>query len=151
MNTKNFFLISLISLIVASCNFSPTQTKAKETEEKYIAFLVDRKSINGVEYLLKNYVKYNPAITFERNKNFHLKNKVVFWGMDKEIEIEINKSDFEKKIDFDKIEAFRIDSVSFSVNENRDKVDLIYYLDLGNKRKMATIGLEKNNETWSLN
>ncbi|KJF43243.1 hypothetical protein LH29_13385 [Draconibacterium sediminis] len=116
-----------------------------------VALFADFKKINGVEYLFKNHVKCDTTITFQRNKNFHLKNKVVFWGMDKDIEIEINKSDFEKKIDFDKIEAFRIDSVSFSVNENKDKIDLIYYLDLGNKRKTVTIGLEKDNETWNLN
>lgn len=71
--------------------------------------------------------------------------------MDKEIEREINKSDFEKKVDLQKIEKLIIDSVSFSVSENKDKIDLIYYLNLGNKFQKVTIGLEKDNEIWNLN
>ena len=104
------------------------------------------KSIDGVDYMFANYAEYkNTQALF--TKGFQLKNKISFYGMEKAI----NKSDFEKKIDFDKIEGFHIDSLSFSVNDNKDKIDLIYYLDLGNKSKIVTIGLEKDNETWSLN
>lgn len=53
MNTKNLFLISLISLIIASCDFSPTITTTKKTKGEYVALLADHKSINGVEYFLK--------------------------------------------------------------------------------------------------
>ncbi|WP_303924701.1 hypothetical protein [Draconibacterium sediminis] len=141
MKKKKLIWLTLTIIIFTSCNFSYSGKKEMRTKNK---------SIDGVDYMFANYAEYkNTQVLFA--KGFQFKSKISFYGMEKAIEKEINKSDFEKKIDFDKIEAFHIDSVSFSVNENKDKVDLIYYLDLGNKRKMVTIGLEKDNEIWSLN
>ncbi len=141
MKKKELIWLALTIIIFTSCKFSYSWKNELRTKNK---------SIDGVDYTFSNYTEYkNTQLLFI--KGFQFKSIISFCGMEKDIGKVINKSDFEKKIDFDKIEAFHIDSVSFSVNENKDKVDLIYYLDLGNQRKMVTIGLEKDNETWSLN
>lgn len=138
---KRLISLTLTITILASCNFSYSGKKEMRTKNK---------TIDGTDYMFANYAEYkNTQVSFA--KGFQLTNKISFYGMEKAIEKVIYKSDFEKKIDFNKIEAFHIDSVSFSVNDNKDKVDLIYYLDLGNKHKTVTIGMEKDNDNWSLN
>lgn len=108
------------------------------------------KSIDGIDYMFANYAEYkNVKVLFV--KEFRLKNKISFYGMDKAIKKTIYKSDFRKEVNFNRIKAFQIGSVSFTVNEEKDKVDLIYYLNLGNELKTVSMKLEKDNEDWNLN
>ena len=138
---KNLFLFILSILIFTSCNLS----YSKKTEVKTV-----NKTIDGVDYSLENIAEYkNSEVLFA--KKFELNNIIIFHGMEKAIGRIIYKSDFEDKIDFNKIKKFHIDSVSFSVNSNKDKVDLVYYLDLGNNHETVTMELGKDNGTWNLN
>ncbi len=141
MNTIKISSIAFTILIFTSCNFSFSLEKNMTTKSK---------TINGVDYVFSNDYKCKNAEMFFA-KEFQLENKISFFGMGKVIKKVISKSDFEKKVDFSNIEAFDIDSVSFSVNDKKDKIELIYYLNLGNKLKSVAMRLEKDNEMWNLN
>jgi hypothetical protein len=137
---KIIISLALIITIFTSCNFSYSKTTEIRTKIKLI---------DGVNYMFLNNAEYiNTQVSIA--KGFQIKNMISFYGMGEAIEKVIDKSYFEKMIDLNEIEAFHIDSISFTINENKDKVDLIYYLDLGNKSKIVTIDLKKNNENWSL-
>jgi len=148
MNAKNLFLISLISLIVASCSF--LKPKIVKTEKSGTLPLVADQSINGVDYHLVNMIKYHNTVT-PNNKDFQLENKIRLYGMNQIIEAVIYQSDFENKIDFKNIEKLAFDSVSFSINKNKDKIDLKYFLNLGNQRKTVIFELLNDGETWNVN
>lgn len=140
MKTKNLILISLAIFTFTSCNFSFSENKKMQTK---------RKTIEGVDYMFSNYTEYkNIKVSFV--EVLQLKNKISFSGMEESIEKLIYKSDFEKKIDFKNIEFIHIDSISFLVNDQKDKIDLIYYLNLGNQTKSVMFALQKDNETWNL-
>jgi hypothetical protein len=137
---KKLITLTITILIITSCNISFTGKKETKTKNKMI---------DGVDYMFSNYAEYkNVGVSFA--KGFQLKNKISFYGMEKAIVKVIYKSDFEKKIDLKLIESFHIDSVSFTVNENRDRIDLLYHLNLGDKFKTVTMSLEKDNDIWSL-
>ncbi len=108
-----------------------------------------KQSINGVEYSLSSYIEYK-NVEMPNSNNFQLENKISFHGMDRVIEKVISKSDFEKKVDFKNIEKFDIESIMFSVNRNKDKIDLRYNLNLGEQKQIVTLTLQKEGEMWNL-
>ncbi len=109
----------------------------------------EKQSINGVEYFLSSYIDYKNVET-PYSKDFQLENKISFHGMDRVIEKVIYKSDFEKKVDFKNVEKFNIESVTFTVNSNKDKIDLRYLINLGDYNKTVILTLQKDGEMWNL-
>ncbi|ETN96645.1 hypothetical protein [Zhouia amylolytica] len=107
------------------------------------------KTIDGIQYYFKNHAVYeNTEAPF--SENFKFKNTVFFNGLEEDICKVFSKSDFKKKINFENIDKFHIDSVSFSINKFKNKIDLIYFLDLGSQLKSITMVLEKEENTWML-
>lgn len=140
MKAKNLILISLAIFTFISCSLSFSQKMEMQTKQQ---------TIEGVDYIFSNIAEYqNAKVFFAENRQF--KNKISFYGMGKSIDKEINLSDFEKKFDFKNFESIHIDSISFLVNEKKDKIDLIYYLNLDNENKKVIFALQKDNETWNL-
>jgi len=136
---RNSILSLLILFTFASCSFSVgTDVKAKV------------RTIDGVNYGFSNITKHKKFNIFLIQGD-KFDNQIDFSGLDKYINREINKADFEKKVNLDDVESIQIDSVSFDVNSDRNKVDLIYYLNLDNSNKTAVFTLLKNDDEWSLN
>lgn len=149
MNTKRLFLISLMSLILVSCDFS-TKVVKRQNQKQGILLRAATHSINDVDYLLKNYIDYKNTTTTS-SKGFQLENKFVLYGFDQVNEKIIYQSEFENKIDLKNIEKLVVDSISFSINENIDKIDLKYFLNLGDKTKTVMFELLNDGETWNIN
>lgn len=137
---KKLKLIALVSLlgVLSSCISFTSKTEVK----------LSRQSINGIEYTFANHATFRKVSIFF-TKGFQLKNKIRFFGMGRVIEKEITQSDFERKIKF-KRRAFHIDNVSFSVNDQRDRIDLIYYLTQEDMRDTVTFVLVKEKDDWVL-
>ncbi|MCK3682852.1 hypothetical protein [Maribellus sp. YY47] len=137
---KKVITLSILTFILSACSFSFSKKNEIRTKNQ---------SIDGVEYWFNNYAEYrNTQVLFV--KNFQLKNRVSFYGMGQAIEKTIYKSDFEKQIDFNAVDDFQIDSVSFLINERKDKIDLIYYVNLGNQHKSVSMILQKDKDDWTL-
>jgi len=141
MKPKKLILIVLTAILLNSCNFSFSKTTDLKGKEK---------TINGVDYFFMNDVEcLNFNVLFL--KQSFLKTKFTFSGMGEPIQKVITKIDFEKYTDLSNIDFFVVDSVSFTVSENLEEVDLIYFLNLGNEKKTVTMKLEKEDEEWKLN
>lgn len=141
MKTKNLLPLAFAIFMLASCVFSYSTNRNVKVETK---------SIDGVDYqfLADNEFRNVEIISA---KNCRFTSKIYFNGMEKPINKTLSESDFVKKIDFNDIEKLAIDSVSFAINETKDKIDLLYYLDLGNKHKTVKFGLAKVGDDWNLN
>lgn len=136
---RNLILSLLILFTFASCSFSVgTDVKVKV------------RTIDGINYSFSNIVRYK-RLNFFLIQGDKFDNQMDFGGLDKYIKREMHKADFEKKINLDDVKSIQIDSVSFDVNSDRNKVDLIYYLNLDNSSKTAVFNLLKNNDEWSFN
>jgi len=141
MKPKKLVLIALTAILLNSCNFS----FSKKTD-----LSVKAKTINGVRYFFSNNTEcLDYKVLFLKQSS--VKNKVFFTGMRPPIDKVITKKDFEKKTDLTNMDFFVVDSVSFTVSENLEEVDLIYFLNLGNEKKTVTMRLEKEGQDWKLN
>lgn len=141
MKTKNLLLLAFAAIMLESCAFSYSMNRDVKVETK---------SIDGVDYQFLADTEYK-NVEIISAKNCRFTSKIYFNGMEKPINKTLSESDFGKKIDFNDIEKLAIDSVSFAINETKDKIDLLYYLDLGNKHKTVKFGLEKVGDDWNLN
>lgn len=140
MKTKNIILIALSLFVFTSCFFS----FERGTDMKF-----KKRTIDGIEYSFYNQIKSEKkGIGLFRDSKLEI--IIDYNGMDIPIHKTISKSDFEKKVDLKNIEAFYIDSVSFNVGENRDKIDLYYYFNPGTGKKQAVFTLEKVKNKWAL-
>jgi uncharacterized protein YhbP (UPF0306 family) len=141
MRSKYLVLNLLAIFVLSSCNYS--FSKGNDVKFK-------KKSINGVDYMFFNNIEYKKIhLNFLRQVQF--KNKISFYGSGETIEMEISKSDFEKKMNSSKIYSLHIDSVSFTINDKGNKIDLIYYLNLNNENKLLKFNLNKDTNSWKLN
>lgn len=137
---KKLLLISLVSLLLTSFNYSYTSTNEKKTIKRLIG---------GVEYTLISYIN-SKNDDKPNSDDFKLENKITFHGMDKVIKKVISESDFKKKIDFEKIKQFKIERVMFSVNPAKDKIDLNYRINLGDKTETVIFILQRDGGKWNL-
>ena len=108
------------------------------------------KTVNGINYSFTNIADYE-KFKFFIIQGEQFKNQIDFSGLEKYLHKEINKSDFEKKIDLANISSIQVDSVSFEVHLEKNKVDLIYYLNLDNHTKSVVFTLLNINDKWILN
>ena len=141
MKPKNILLLVFTVATLSSCYFS----YSKGTDVK-----MKKKTIEGVEYIFTNQskmVKKRMGLI----GNSQLENIIDFSGMDKPIHKTISSADFNKKVNTGNTEFFVVDSISFTVSNNRDRIDLCYYLNLDNKKKRAVFTLENHNGKWNLN
>lgn len=148
MNSKTLFQVLLTCLLFISCDYSKSRIKIKTKQTKTL--LAATYSINDVEYLLKNYIDYKNTAT-TNGKGFQLENEFVLWEIDRVSGELIHESKFENKIDLKNIEELVIDSISFTINENKDKINLKYFLNLGDHKKMEMFELLNDGETWNIN
>lgn len=137
---KKLLLISLVHLVLTSCNFSYTTTNGIQTITQLIG---------GVEYTLTS------SIDIKNNDkpysdDFKIEIKITFFGMDKVIEKVISESDFKEKIDFDNVKEFKIERIMFSVNPAKDKIDLNYRINLGDKTETVIFILQRDGGKWNL-
>lgn len=138
---KKLLALLITTLLFTSCHISFNRSNDSKITDKTIA---------GAKYLFINSVdiRKTKVLFFSR---FHIENTILFSSPEFEFETTIYKTDFEKKIGFSINRVFIIDSISFIVNENKDKVDLNYYLNLGDKTQKMTLELEKDMDRWHLN
>ena len=148
MSTTKLILFSLLSLILVSCNFSTTKTEWAQMSGTLP--LVAKRSIDGVDYLLTDMLKYKNIATPDR-KGFHIENEIVLYRIDQETDNMVCQLKFENEMDLKDIGKLSVDSVSFSINENKDKLDLKYFLNLGDQTKTVNLVLLKDGETWNIN
>lgn len=132
---KHIFFV-LMAFILTSCNFNysvGTDMKMK------------KKTIEGTEYTFTNFSKYK-KIGFFFLKSNKFQNNVSFFGTGKTI----HKRDFDQKLKGKKSDLILIDSVSFSINEKRDKIDLIYSLNLIDSKETVVFEMSKENDSWEI-
>lgn len=141
MTKGKLLFISLTMLFFTSCGVSYSEKKSIKIKEQ---------TIKGVEYRLLNRLKFK-SVKFHFAKGFMLENKISFIGLENDIHKTIDRSEFEKKVDLNSTESFQIDSVSFAVNESKDKVELLYYLNIDDQPELVTMSLEKDKDQWTLN
>ncbi|WP_215225283.1 hypothetical protein [Echinicola shivajiensis] len=141
MTKSKLIFFSLITLIFTSCGVSYSEKKSIKIKEK---------TIDGSKYRLFNRLKFK-SVKFHFAKGFMLENKISFIGLENDIHKIIDRSEFEKKVDLNSTESFQIDSVSFVVNESKDKVELLYYLNIDDQPELVTMSLEKDKDQWTLN
>lgn len=141
MKFRNIILLIITVLTFTSCMFS----YKKGTDVK-----MKKKTIDGVEY---TFINRTQSVTKRVGLlgGSKLDNIIDFTGLDKPVHKTISKSEFSKKVEIGNAEIFIVDSLSFVVNNSRDRVDLCYYIDLGFEKKQAMFTLEKNNGNWKLN
>ncbi|MCL3781843.1 hypothetical protein EMN47_15770 [Prolixibacteraceae bacterium JC049] len=134
MNRK-LLSVGLIGILICSaCSLSITIKNNMK---------VKRKTIDEKECLFVNNVSYKKV-----NGTLIVDNKVTFSGLGKRFEDKLPREYFKKKVDLDDVDEFHVDSVSFNVNGKKNKVDLIYYLKLDNKRHKATFKLIEDKRGW---
>lgn len=104
-----------------------------------------KKTIEGTEYTFTNFSKYK-KIGFFFLKSNKFQNNVSFFGTGKTI----HKRDFDQKLKGKKSDLILIDSVSFSINEKRDKIDLIYSLNLIDSKETVVFEMSKENDSWEI-
>lgn len=136
---KHLFFV-LLAFILTSCSFNysvGTDMKMK------------KKTIEGTEYIFTNFSKHK-KIGFFFLKSNKFQNNVSFFGTGKTIHKTILKRDFDQKLKGKKSDLILIDSVSFSINEKKDNIDLIYYLNLINSRETVVFEMSKENDSWEI-
>ena len=139
MRDNNIGLILLL-LIFTSCNLNYSVHNDIKLKAK---------KIDGVEYRFTNMLVHKKiGFSFFKNKSFY--NEISFYGMGRMISKKTDVSDFEKRLNTKKINLLRVDSVNFSVNKNKDKIDLIYYLNLFDNKETVTFIMSKNENKWEL-
>ncbi|MBN2650299.1 MAG: hypothetical protein JXR50_11225 [Prolixibacteraceae bacterium] len=137
---KKLLLISLVHLVLTSCNFWYTSTNGIQ---------IITQLIGGVEYTLTSSIDIkNDDKPYSDDFKFEI--MITFHGMDKVIEKVISESDFKKKIDFEKIKQFKIERIMFSVNPTKDKIDLNYRINFGDKTETVTFILQRDGGKWNL-
>ncbi|WP_186755828.1 hypothetical protein [Echinicola salinicaeni] len=141
MTKRTLLFISFTTLVFTACGVSYSEKNSVKIKEK---------NIDGVEYRFANQSKYK-SVKFSFARGFMLENKISFIGLEDDIHKVIGKSDFERKINLKNTESLHIDSISFDVNKSKNKIDLLYYLNLDNQAEMVTMSLEKNKDQWTLN
>ncbi|MBD8489606.1 hypothetical protein IFO69_12695 [Echinicola sp. CAU 1574] len=141
MTKSKVYFLGLITLVFTSCGVSYSEKKSIKTKEK---------TIDGTKYRLFNRLKFK-RVQFPFTKGLMLENKISFFGLEDDIHKVIDRSEFENKIDLNRTASFRIDCISFAVNESKSKIDLLYYLTLNNQLELVTLSLEKDKGRWTLN
>ncbi|UCS94816.1 hypothetical protein KZP23_07350 [Echinicola marina] len=140
MTKRDLLFFGLITLVFTSCGLS-------YSEKNFIK--IKEKTVDGVEYRFINRLT-SKSFKSPFSKGFKLENKISFNGLEHDIHKIIGKSDFESKIDLKNPESFQIDSVSFAVNESKDKVDLFYYLSIDHQTQLVSMYLVKDQDQWIL-
>jgi len=108
-----------------------------------------RKTINGNDYLFSAGIKYKNINLFGfKQRQFQV--SIDFYGLGNPIHKELNIIGFEKKMDIKEINSLQLDSVTFSLNEERDNVDLSYFLNLNNTNQTVSNSLIRINDDWEL-
>ena len=140
MNLKNASLLLLLFAVLTACGFS--YSRGSDVKMK-------SKTINGHDYLFMSRTQSTKkGIGLFRSSE--TKKIIDFTGLDKPIHKTIPGARFSEKTGFNSNEFIFIDSISFMVYDNRNRVDLCYYLDYGNQKKLAVFTLEKENGDWKL-
>ncbi|MCU4165116.1 hypothetical protein [Carboxylicivirga caseinilyticus] len=138
---KKLFFISLCIINITSCSFSYEGTSN---------FLTDVQTIDGIEY-------YFSAMTRLKNmeiigaKSIRIESKIMFQGLNKTIDMMISDSDFSKKIKRKKLIDMKFEKVSFLMNEEKNKIDLYYVIDIEDNKDTISFTLFKVDDNWSIN
>lgn len=140
MGKLQILLVALIVVILSSCQYNYNVNYDGKTVIK---------DIDGVTYSFSSTIK-TKNVKLPTYNELKIENKIKFVGLGATIEKDLNETDFERKIDLSKSKNFQIDSVSFGVNDAKDKVELRYYLTVDRSKEMVTFTLEKENETWEI-
>lgn len=138
MRLKQSISIWIILLLFTACTFSYSGKYDIQSKMK---------TIQGVDYTLVNYMKLkNTTVLFD--KDVQLNNRIVLTGLDETLEKTINKSAFEEQLG-QQLKTLAIDSVSFNINDEKNKIDLLYYIKTEGRSSVVTVTLNKGMDGWN--
>lgn len=136
---KIVYIVFLISILL-SCNFHYREASVLKSKTK---------NINGVIYTFSSFfTQKSTEITY--NRIIGINSSVELHGFKRLITMDIVSDEFEKKLDLSKIDSIKIDSVSFTIDQEKLNIDLFYYLTVNDKNKTLVFSLFRNNESWEL-
>ena len=133
----NIFLL----ITITSCTISFTQ--GIDVKEK-------RKTIDNKTYLFLSEIK-NSNKNILGFKSWDFNAKIMFSGINEHTFKEsLSLKDFEKKSGFEIPKNVVIDSISFAVNDSRDNIKLIYYLNNMALSTKVSFNLNFDGKEWRL-
>lgn len=147
--TKNIY--SIMKKIKYTCSFLilVTQISCNLNYSSYSFSHDVTKVIAGKNYNLLTIGKTKSINIFGAKDN-DIECFVNFSGFASPIYKEINEDDFNKKLGDAKFSSFKVDSVSFTMNDSKSKIELDYYLSLHDDKRQITFTLTNNDQEWEL-
>ncbi len=135
-------LLNIVLLItITSCTISFTQ--GIDVKEK-------RKTIDNKTYLFLSEIK-NSNKNILGFKSWDFNAKIMFSGISEHTFKEnLSLKDFEKKSGFEIPKSVVVDSISFTVNDSRDRIKLIYYLNNMALSTKVSFNLNFDGKTWRI-
>nr|WP_321412712.1 hypothetical protein [uncultured Carboxylicivirga sp.] len=138
---KKLFFISLCIINITSCSFSYEGTGN---------FLTDVQTIDGIDYCFSAMTRLK-NIEIIGAKSIRIESKIMFQGLNKTIDMMISDSDFSKKINRKKLIDMKVEKVSFLMNEEKNKIDLYYLIDIEEHKDTIAFTLLHVDDNWSIN